>query len=244
MNNILRITAGLALLSILSGCASSLPLISHAHIGHSLSAWPDTPGEQGLFVVAEREAEVAQQHASLAVQSGTNIEGAKMHTQHVVHAVAPETLPDSFQGPGLGYGLRDALEKAVDHIVFAGSSEDASQNVATSAVDISSAAGPILEQCDLIVGLAELIEESNSPDEVAALAEEIQGATNVIINGGPGGNPQGLAQLRDRMSQMVASETSPPYTPVPRRYLFALVPLPNGNWTYKFDQSGRGDGGY
>lgn len=244
MNIILRVTAGLALVSILTGCASSLPMISHAHIGHALTAWPDTPGEQGLFVVAEREAEVAQQHADLAVQSGTNIEEAKTHTRHVVHAVAPETLPDNFQGPGLGYGLRDALEKAVDHIVFAGSSEDASQNVATAAVEISSATGPILEQCDLIVGLAELIEESTSPDEVAALAEEIQGATNVIVNGGPGGNPQGLVQLRDRMSQMIAAETSPPYTPVPRRYLFALVPLPNGNWTYKFDQSGRGDGGY
>ena len=40
----------------LQGCVTTqAPAIAHVHIGHATAGWQDTPGKQGLFVIAEEE---------------------------------------------------------------------------------------------------------------------------------------------------------------------------------------------
>src|SRR5687768_12537894 len=51
MGTLARLAAIVAFGSSLVGCAHQQPLISHAHVGHGLTHWQDTPGNKGLFTV-------------------------------------------------------------------------------------------------------------------------------------------------------------------------------------------------
>src|SRR4029450_7773253 len=96
---------------LLASCGRTLPLISHAHVGHALTTWRDTPDEQGLFVVAEKEITTVWQQAQAARQTSATV--ARQHSAGVVHALDPA---HQATGPGLGYGGIRALTGAAQHI--------------------------------------------------------------------------------------------------------------------------------
>ena len=51
-----------------AGCVTEAPpTIAHAHIGHAVTGWHDTPEQQGLLVTAAREAEIGYNHAGFAL---------------------------------------------------------------------------------------------------------------------------------------------------------------------------------
>src|SRR5687767_4085891 len=78
----------------------------HAHIGHVVTAFTDTPKGLGLLPAAEAEAHIIAQHAALAAKSTSDLDAMKLHVRHVLHAIDP-TLTEN-KGPGLGYGLKKA----------------------------------------------------------------------------------------------------------------------------------------
>ena len=44
------------------GCATKAPTIAHTHIGHAITGFQGTPGDKGLFVVAEDRGVEAQSY--------------------------------------------------------------------------------------------------------------------------------------------------------------------------------------
>ena len=243
----MRLSSKIVILCLVSAvtvaCARSVPLISHAHIGHSLTAWRDTPDQEGLFVVAEREAGIALEQAQWATQTAHTPGVAKKHISAVTHALNPDLQPE---GPGLGYGAIRALEGAVDHIAFAAESKDASRNVIESAHEFSRDAQSVLDRLKVAVEVALLARHASAAD-LPGLAHELEQLIYLSINGEDvdgdgviGATPQeaGLVQLRQGLHTMLANE-EPPYHPLGRKYLLGLIRLPNGQWVYEFDHSAR-----
>ena len=230
-----------AVCTVLMGCTRSLPLISHAHIGHSLTAWRDTPDQEGLFVVAEKETKVAFEHAQQAVNNAQTPAIARQHLSNVVHALNPDIQSE---GSGLGYGAIRALEGAVDHIKFAAESKDASNNLIASTKQFSYGARPLLDRLRLAVEVAQLARRSSAA-ELPGLADELRQLMYQNLNGkdtdgngivDPASDEHGLAQLRQGLVSMLSNE-KPPYNPLGRKYLLGLIRLPNGQWVYNFDNS-------
>ena len=225
---------------LLAGCGRTLPLISHAHVGHALSAWRDTPDEQGLFVVAEQEITIAWQQAQAARQ--TSATGARKHVAGVIHALDPEKQAT---GPGLGYGGIRALTGAANHVEFASTSDDASRNIVKGAEAFGKQAAVVIENLKLAVDVAMLAQQA-SDAEIAGLTAEMEPIIDRSLNGadidgnGSIGNTteeMGLKQMRQQLLAMLARE-NPPYQPIGRRYLLGLVKLPSGRWVYDFQRSG------
>lgn len=225
---------------LLAGCGRALPLISHAHVGHALTTWRDTPGEQGLFMVAEQEITIAWQQAQVARQTSATV--ARKHVAGVIHALDPE---HQATGPGLGYGGIRALTGAANHLQFASTSDDASGNIARGAEAFAKQAAVVIENLKLAIDVASLAQKS-SDAEISGLTAEIERIIDRSLNGadvdgnGSIGNTAeeiGLKQMRQQLVLMLSHE-NPPYHPIGRRYLLGLVKLPNGRWVYSFERSG------
>ncbi|MGI9333772.1 MAG: hypothetical protein ACR2RL_11540 [Gammaproteobacteria bacterium] len=218
--------------------------MSHAHVGHALTAWRDTPGEQGLFVVAEREAAIALEQASAAVRVASNPARSRQHLANFVHALDP-TLRDT--GAGLEYGAIRALEGAADHLVFAGEMSDASTNIIAGSAQFAEGAGEIAKRLRVAVEAAQLADAVGA-NKLRDLAVEVEQLAIASVHGedldqdgivGSSAAEYGLAQLRDLLQATIDNE-NPPYHPLGRFYLFGLVKLPNGQWAYRFHRSNTG----
>jgi hypothetical protein len=127
----------------LIGCAHKQPLISHAHVGHGLTHWVDTPDNQGLFQVARQELDTARREADAALAGEIGAAEKSAHVGNVAHALNPVSQE---AGPGLGYGAIRALEAAVEHLEYAATSDDASANIVSSVAPISELGVAILDR--------------------------------------------------------------------------------------------------
>ena len=232
---------------ILAGCGRALPLKSHAHVGHSLTAWRDTPAEQGLFVVAEREVAVALQQAQ-AIGQAASPAAARSGLPGVIHALDPQ---QQATGPGLGYGGIRALTGAANHLEFASTSSDASRNIIEGAEVFVKQAAAVIDNLKLAIDVATLAQTSGDA-EFPGFIVEIETILSRSLNGadvdgdgsiGNAAEEVGLKQMREQLLVMLARE-NPPYHPLGRRYLFGLVKLPNGNWEYRFDRDQASSPGY
>jgi hypothetical protein len=228
-----------ALLSIvvLSGCATTTPRISHVHVGHAITGWVDTPEQRGLFVTAEEEARVIADQATLATDSDS-LEQVKQHARGIIHAIDPERQPT---GPGTGYGFHKAITGANDHIQYAAQSSDTSANIKEGAERYAVNQAIVVERGELILALAEAIVNTDTPQESRALARETRQlavhnlmGTDEDGDGVIGSTPReyGLRQLRADLVAMAERE-EPPYRAVSQRYLFGLIRLPDGTWSFK-----------
>lgn len=238
----------IAVLSIvvLSGCATTAPKISHVHIGHAITGWVDTPEQRGLFVTAEEEARIIAEQADLAANS-EDLEQIKRHARAIIHAIEPSSEPS---GPGTGFGFRKAITGANDHVQYAAQSPDSSANIKEGAQNYARNQEVVVERGELILALAESMVNADSTQEARALASETRKlavANRMGVDedgdGVIGSTPReyGLRQLRADLVA-VAEREEPPYRAVPQRYLFGLVRLPDGTWSFK-DPS-RGGGSY
>ncbi len=247
MKRHIGITAVIFSVLAIGGCQRNLPLISHAHIGHSLTAWRDTPNQQGLFVIAEKETASARKHAAAAARSTP--QEARRHLQGVVHALNPDAGP----GPGgLGYGAIRALQGSLDHITYAAQTEDASDNIQRSAAVFERHGKSVLERLQVAFEVSQIAGQSSDTElpgltsELEQLLGECIGGNDVNGNGVIDKTPaeSGLVQLRKQLSEMVHDEKNPPYHPIGRRYLLGLIRLPNGRWDYQFDSDQPDGAGY
>ncbi len=61
--------------------------VSHRHMGHVTKSWGDTPDKVGLLTILEEEAQIAAQHAGLAVRDLSDLSSMQIHLRHVRHAI-------------------------------------------------------------------------------------------------------------------------------------------------------------
>lgn len=205
--------AGLVVLLLLParGVAQDEPP-SHAHIRHVLEGFPGAPNGEGLLPLAEAEARTAQQHAGLAANDPTNIDPMKRHAAHVLHVLDPERAAE---GPGLGFGVKAAVEGIIRHVGLAAEAEGASSNVRTHAAHVLSAARGVRQRVDRGVELAEQIltasdylRASRIVGQLQALCEDLITGTDLSSDGtvsledGEGG----LQQVRQHLALMADAE--------------------------------------
>ncbi len=153
---------------------------AHAHIGHVMDGWNDTPDGQGLLPAAIAEARIAAQHASFAAKDPSNLDAMKLHAAHVLHAVDPEQIAG---GPGLGYGVKKAAAGAAGHIEFAAKSDGASGAVMTHSEHVATSARNTVARADEIVALAKKIEMASSASAASGLVAELNTLAEQLISG-------------------------------------------------------------
>lgn len=153
---------------------------AHAHMGHALDGFRDTPDSQGLLPAALAEAQVAVTHAGLAARDPGNLDAMKLHTRHVLHAVDASQID---AGPGAGYGVKKAASGAAQHIELAARAEGASDNVKTHATHIATSARNAVARADRIVELAKQVEAAASAAAAAPLVAEINTLAQQIVAG-------------------------------------------------------------
>jgi hypothetical protein len=218
-----------------SACVTRSPTIAHVHIGHALTGVHVTPGHKGYILVAEQRADAAL----AAVKSAGQAADLSALKAQIVVALSANDNQDDF-------GVKQSLIMAANHIEFAATSDDASENVIRFAPLFKHDTAAVIERCDYIDLLGHDVAASTSMQEAALLVAEIAKAAQANVEGADskgagakGATPPdyGMAQLRAELQAMIARE-HPPYRTVDEWYLFNLVRLPNGRWVY--DKLGRG----
>jgi len=174
-------------LSLLAlGLASGLALPAqaadeaHAHMGHVLDAWQDTPDQMGLLPTARAEAEIAAQHAGFAISEPDDLDSIKLHVGHVMHAVDPSVEPE---GPGLGYGVIEAANGVAQHIQFAAESEGASDNVKLHAEHVATSADNVVDWGGQVLDLGAEVRAAKDAESAFPLAEDIDALTRAMLEG-------------------------------------------------------------
>jgi hypothetical protein len=235
----------------LGGCASKSPSIAHTHIGHAMTGWVDTPNQLGLLVTAENAAKAALRSADRATAKGNDLPGIKANVRGVLKSTGAEGESDIGDNSSVRYGVRSALRAASDHITFAASSPDATENVRVSAKKFSNDVQGVVDRCDLILALGNEILQFSSFEEAGLLAGELHRLVQANVSGEDidgdgvvGSNPEeyGIQQLRADLQAMIDRE-DPKYRTVDTWYLFNLVRLPSGEWIFRRFSSGGADSG-
>ncbi|GAC1303191.1 MAG: hypothetical protein NVSMB10_04940 [Steroidobacteraceae bacterium] len=223
------------LLAASAGCVSRAPTIAHVHIGHAITGVHVTPDHKGYMLVAEQRADESFE-AAVRASHAADLRTLKAD---VAAAVAATLDPDDF-------GVKQSLLMAANHIAFAATSADASENVVRFAPVFKANITAVVGRCDYIGLMGKDVAASSSMKEASLLVKEILKAARANVEGedsqgqGVRGSvpaDYGMAQLREQLQTMIAKER-PAYRTVDNWYLFNLVRLPNGRWVY--DKLGRG----
>lgn len=176
---LLRVPA-LALIGLICGTAVAAQNPVHNHIGHAATGFNGTPEGQGLLSTAIAEAAVAARHAGLAARDPSDLDGAKRHMGHVIHALDPSVVES---GPGLGYGVKQGAEGAARHVELAAGTDGASQNVTTHSNHVITAARNAAANVDAAIALAQRIQASNDYVLAEPLIEQLAALTEAIASG-------------------------------------------------------------
>jgi hypothetical protein len=230
----------IAVAIVMVGCVHKAPTIAHTHVGHAITGFELTPGEEGLFVVAEKRAQETLDHAQRALDATGNFPLMKAEVDKVVEA----TVSDD-------YGMIVAMTEADSHVTYAATSADASANVKDGARIFTETSKGIVDRCDTIVLLAGDVKDTRTASEANRYVTAIYALALANVQGedldgddvvGSSAGESGIDQLREKLDAMVAAE-DPPYVTVERWYLFNLFQLPDGTWEFPPRWS-KGGGGY
>jgi len=154
--------------------------MSHAHMGHVMTAWGDTPDGKGLLPTAISEAKIAAQHAGFAAKKLDNLGWMQTHAHHVLNAIDPSV---EMKGPGMGYGVIKAASGAAKHIGLAAKSEGASKAVKLHATHISTSATNTVTRGHEIVALGKKILAATSAADAAPYVQKMAQLTQQLTAG-------------------------------------------------------------
>jgi hypothetical protein len=225
----------LAPIACMVACVTRPPTIAHVHIGHALTGVHVTPDHKGYILVAEQRAD----ETLVAVKSAADATDLLTLKSKIAVAVSANDNPDNF-------GVKQSLIMAANHISFAATSADASENVISFAPVFKRDIAAVIGRCDYIDLLAKDVAASASMADATLLVQEILKAAQANVNGddskhddskGSAPAEYGMLQLRAELLAMIARE-KPAYRTVDNWYLFNLVRLPSGRWV--FDKLSRG----
>lgn len=165
------------------------------HIGHVMSGFQATPNMEGLLPTAFAEVRIAEQHAVLAMRDPANLDAIKLHAGHVINALDPSVVT---AGPGLGFGVKQAVAGVAQHIGLAAKVSGASANVGTHAAHVTAAANNVAAKIDEIVALTQRVRAQTSPGLATMLMARVQTAVGQL--------EIGIDQNRDRRIDWAAPE--------------------------------------
>jgi hypothetical protein len=128
------------------------------HVDHVVTSFPGAPQKQGLLPAAFAELRIAVEHARLALGTPDDIKSIRMHAGHVLHALDPSV---EAQGPGLGFGLKQAAAGVAQHIELAAKAEGAPAAVKTHATHVAAAANHVVSR---LAGIIDLIQQARKTE--------------------------------------------------------------------------------
>jgi hypothetical protein len=170
------------------------PPLVHAHIGHVMTAWRDTPGQVGLLTIAQSDQRIAAAHVLLLSKS-TTLDDMKLHAGHVLHALEP-TLETA--GPASGYGAKKAAAGAMQHVGFTAAVDNASATVKSHASTVNAKLTDTIAAIDRAIAMAQKIRASGAASDAAPSARELQAVVEEI--------GAGLQQAEQEMRAMMKVE--------------------------------------
>ena len=170
------------------------PPLVHAHIGHVMIAWRDTPGQVGLLTIAQSDMRIAAAHSLLLAKS-TTLDDIKLHAGHVLHALDPTA---ETAGPASGYGAKKAAAGAIQHVGFTAAVDNASAAVKAQASTVTATLTAAMAAIDRGVAAAQKIRSAASPADAAASARELQPVIEEVT--------RGLEQAEQDMRLMMKAE--------------------------------------
>lgn len=214
------IGAGVVASAMVACVSLELPTMAHVHVGHAVTAWPDTPGQKGLLEVALQDAKVAAEHAEFAVAGARDVASVKLHLGHTLHAIDPSL---EREGPGSGYGAVKALTGSAEHLAYAQEMRDATRNLMTGLPPVIEALQQQRRDAQAIGMLARDARQSAEPAQVLAYAQEVKQRSGRLA--------ARVDELQRQLDRLLAAE-NPPYRPVARHYLFGVIRLPSGEWAF------------
>ena len=220
------------LLSI-SGCATTLPTFAHVHVGHALSGWPDTPGNKGLFAVSEDLAvdivEAAVEASELS-RAGQHQASVQVSTKLLSLIGTPE---DDTQSPE-NYTFLTAFVKASNHLKYSIESKDATANLSQGLTEVVEKANAIVVRSNLLKELATVLASLEDEETIVGVVQQLREIAIQNLEGGDG--EYSLRDMRNELYVILERE-NPAYTPPERKYLFGLLPSPNGGWFWSFKEA-------
>jgi hypothetical protein len=161
-------------------CSGSGQEDAQTHINNVMNSFAAAPDAQGLLPTAFAEAEIAAQHAGLALRDPSDIDAIKSHATHVMHALDPSIQSD---GPGLGFGLKSAAESVAQQIELAATATDASTNVVRHSVHVATAAHNVVSKIDGVVALLQQLQNETNAGVTAMLIARVETAVGQIAFG-------------------------------------------------------------
>jgi hypothetical protein len=193
--------------------ASALPPgLVGTHIGHVTTSYVDTPDKSGLLPMAFAEAQIATQHANLAMRTPMDLAAMQLHAGHVLHALDPSIVP---MGPGKGYGFRKAAGGVAQHIELAAKEPSASGNVRIHATHIAGAARSALARMELAIDLAKKIRDAKDAATASSLLGQLVSLCGQLVSGSDvnadgriawGDGEGGLQQAQEHLQLLLAGE--------------------------------------
>jgi len=214
-------------LSIMSAQAPANP--AHAHIGHVMTGWKDTPEAKGFLPTAIADAQVAIEQVERADLEG-RVNDFVLYGGYVLNALdpSPETqallktayarLPANYvtiDVPGTGYGVKRGVAGALQHVQLAAKSEGASDNVKTHAEHVAASLENVARWTDEAIATARKLivvtDVGNGQilvDELTALIGAIAIGTDANNDGQTGWQTGegGLRQANTHMRLMMKGE--------------------------------------
>ena len=170
------------------------PPLVHAHIGHVMTAWRDTPGQVGLLTIAQSDTRIAAAHALLLSKAST-LDDMKLHAGHVLHALDP-TIEAA--GPASGYGAKKAAAGAMQHVGFTAAVDNASATVKSHASTVTATLTESIAAIDRAIASAQKVRSAASPAEAGAPIRDVQSVVEEI--------GRGLQQAEQEMRVMMKAE--------------------------------------
>ena len=153
---------------------------AHAHIGHVMTSWTDTPSQHGLLPVAMKEGEIAAAHAALSAKTPDNLAAMKLHARHVRHAI--DTSYEG-SGPGTGYGLIRAASGGIGHATLASKSEGASDAVKVHTEHAVTSLNNAIARSRMALYAAQAVLISTSASQAAPHAVKMAELTQAVVDG-------------------------------------------------------------
>jgi hypothetical protein len=229
MRGAISALGGAALLGTAVILAQTTGSPAHAHIGHVMTSWTDTPGTKGFLPTAIADAQVAMEQVERAELEG-RINDFWLYGGYVLNALdpGPETnallktayarLPTTYvkiDVPGSGYGIKRAVAGALQHVQLAAKSEGASDNVKTHAAHVAASLENVAKWTDEAIATTRKLLEAKDVgggqvlvDELTAQIGQLAIGTDANGDGQTGwqAGEGGLRQANTHMRLMMKGE--------------------------------------
>jgi hypothetical protein len=171
----------IVILGGVAAVAQDADSLTRARLGTLLTAAPGTPEGKGLLPTALAEAQTAMAQAGLAEKASEDLAAMQQAAGGVLHALDPALTGG---GPGLGYGLRRALEELIAQIE-ATAAADRKEDVAQVSPRALAAAHAAQQTVEALADAAKRLQSTKSAADAAPLARQMRElAGHVLV--GPG----------------------------------------------------------